>query len=161
MVYNTDRFIQYFFKVYLLLNFVFIYYTAFCKSLNTYKVCRVNESTYLVTTYPDWDYEQLQTVTSNGTEIPVNVGEKREKPKLKLSASFINKARENYFKTIYSTFKKSNNTDSVITANIQKSNPMEEIEADSNKNLLVARKLASILLDEIQNDNIKLEKKVV
>lgn len=155
------------FVQYILLNF-----HKFSISVKTYQVRRINASSYLVTSFPDSEFETFsskayepkdpvdKTVFFNPVNDPL-ITEGLEdgyvgKPNVKLSASYINKARDNYFKHYYDTKKP------VITNAGLPSSPTQDLslfdyESRSNLdfNLLKARNLASVLISESQYPNIE------
>lgn len=158
-----------------------IYFATICES-KTYKVHRLNDSTYLVTSYPEWKYDELQFVHNNNvvnderkehfidgkressssnsdTANAINVGGRSKETSTKIPSSLIAKARENYFRTFYATMKSPEKPVYVLTNKMfgpTRIDTKSEITALShsngvnNENLVMARKLASILLGEIQ-----------
>lgn len=159
--------------------YFYFYILPFTVCVNIYKIRRLNESTYLVTSFPEWDYEQfskspsyvekqdpyqdiflnyktnveVDNVKANDVDI---LGLQEEKGNSKISPEFIAKARDNYFRTYYNTSKKLNKTKYLFPYNIFKTdnNKYENwtniISRYENNNLRMARKLACILLGEIQ-----------
>lgn len=153
-------------------------------SVKTYQVRRVNESTYLVTSFPELDYENYKNVVTGNVLSPknkettlsddkrspfpstlsffystvstVSVGDSKNRSKLKIPASVINKARDNYFRHFYATMKKSNISlfpqkfnhqyMTLPETDVGEKNPVSSV----NNNLLTARKLASLLITEVQ-----------
>lgn len=165
-----------FFVQYILLNF-----HSFTLSVKTYQVQRINQSSYLVTSFPDSEFE---TFYSKGYQpkVPIdkmvflNSGKdalntiitgglgdsKVGKPNAKLPASYINKARENYFKHYFSETKKPMVPKGGLTPLPNQDLVFYNYELKSNleDNVLKARNLASILISESQYKPI-IKKKAV
>lgn len=163
---------------FLVVKCIFISFFTFSISVKTYQVRRVNESTYLVTSFPEFDYENFDKTTKkettisdgkistyyttasyfDGTTSTVTVGDNKDRTKQRISASEINKARENYFRQFYATVKKSNmsllplKVQPYLTLADSTFEPPNSV-ANLNHNLLIARKLASVLVTEVQNDH--------
>lgn len=149
---------------YILLNF-----HSFTVSVKTYQVHRINESSYLVTSLPDSEFELFNSKVydpkgsvdkmiflnpGKDTLNPFDVGSlgesKVEKPNTKVSASYINKARENYFKHHFSESKKpvATNMELPHQSNQDAIYLNYEIKSNLESNLLKARNLASVLINE-------------
>lgn len=167
-------------KYILFIQCVFVSFIKITDSVKTYQVRRINESSYVVTSFPDLEYDSynkilkqpskdgvvsltdnMTTTTENyNTITTVTVGEKKDlhKFKNKVSSSMINKARENYFKNFYATLKKPINTN--ISLLPQKMTPYSNFNLMGTtkssyfqRNLNVARKLALMLISEAKGDN--------
>lgn len=170
------------FNYFLIVKCILISFFTFSTSVKTYQVRRVNESTYLVTSFPEFDYDDFkksfeEKTTTNkvlslnddkrspyslsffdSTSSTVTVGDKREKAKNNIPASVINKAREDYFRTYFATMKKSN-----LSLLPYKTHPYMNLaeslldpnnsSLNLNHNLVIARKLATVLIDEGQNSH--------
>ncbi|CAD0198710.1 unnamed protein product [Chrysodeixis includens] len=163
----------------LFIQFIFSSFTTFSISVKTYQVQRINESTYLVTSFPDMDPDthkryldkddENKVITPNGekkytedldtTQSTVTVGEKKIKPKQKnVSPEVIQKARENYFRKYFAKTKKMNNSGSLIPEKASSYMNLVEPNKETNvssggkfkQNLLTARKYATVLINEIQ-----------
>uniref|UniRef100_A0A2A4JNB9 Uncharacterized protein n=1 Tax=Heliothis virescens TaxID=7102 RepID=A0A2A4JNB9_HELVI len=163
----------------LFIQFVFNSFTTFSISVKTYQVRRINESTYLVTSFPELENDNHKRYSDNNipnkivtlnddkkfteeyetTMSTVTVGDKREKAKSKsLSPELIKKARENYFRTYYATMKKSNYNLTMIPDRVNNFINLVEISSENNnissmkfkQNLVTARKLATILINVAQ-----------
>lgn len=163
----------------LFIQLIFNSFTTFSISVKTYQVRRINESTYLVTSFPEFDNENHKRfLTESSTSInnvvtlnddkrytedydttmsTVTVGEKRDKARQKIiTPELIKKARENYFRSYFATMRRTNFT-SLLP---DKVNPYINLAESSNENtvltvkfkqnLLTARKLASLLINEAQ-----------
>lgn len=158
------------------IQLIFSSFTTFSISVKTYQVRRINDTTFLVTRFPEFDFDNKkryleanstnnyqesyfplmqQKHTTEDYEITtVSVGDKRPKPKPKITSEVIKKARENYFRRYFSIVAKTNTNISLLPEGFHTyTNMVEGIdEADySNKlkqNLMTAKKLAGILLSE-------------
>lgn len=155
---------------------IFISLTTFGTSVKTYQVRRLNDSSYLVTSFPDYDYENyyrrfdakerkenvisLSRKSSNSIDDYETTALNEVKSKNKISSSLINKARDNYFKTFYTTKKKPMNTkmclqqkgfnfSNTVLANIKENKPVSRLYLNLEK----ARNLASILISGTKLDN--------
>ncbi|CAF4854899.1 unnamed protein product [Pieris macdunnoughi] len=136
-----------------------------CNTVKNYQVRRINDTTYLVTCYPEIDCldfesqivpvnDKRYTAFVNTWREPttITVGEKpKHKPP---SASFITKVRENYFRHFFATKKTPTPTDV--------DNMYDAFSLD--RNLQKARRLASLLKaevpkDVIQNSEVKILRK--
>ncbi|CAG9792116.1 unnamed protein product [Diatraea saccharalis] len=156
----------------LLVKCIFISFFTISISVKTYQVRRVNESTYLVTSFPEFDYENFRLYqeytlkpryppsTDKGkssrsvyhnTKTVTIVGGTNENMKPKVPASVINEARDNYFKTFYATMRKSIQTNHHFITMTEATAEKKHNLTNFNQNLLTARKLASFLIGEVQN----------
>lgn len=167
----------------LFIQLIFSSFTTFSISVKTYQVRRINESTYLVTSFPELDSENHKRYSENitpfkvltlnddkkttedydttmSTVSTVTVGERKAKFKQKpqITAEFIKKARENYFRTYFAAIKKTNVSHSLVP---EKSNIyINMVEVNNNEttgqsakfkqNLITARKFAMLLINEAQ-----------
>lgn len=161
----------------LFIQFIFNSFTTFSISVKTYQVRRINESTYLVTSFPDMDPDNHKRFLNENNQdkmIPledkkytddfdttlstVTVGEKKDKVKHKnITPEMIKKARENYFRNYFATLKKSNISFSLIPEkansymNLVESNNETNVSSVKFKqNLITARKFATVLINELQ-----------
>lgn len=162
------------FVQYILLNF-----HSFTISVKTYQVQRLNESSYLVTSFPDSEFETFSSkafvpkgpidkmVFLNTGKDPFSTiatgglgslgGAKAVKPNARLlPASYINKARENYFKHYFSETKKPVITNAVLPPLPNQDPAFFNYEVKSNLefNLLKARNLVSVLISESQYQDV-------
>lgn len=140
---------------------------TFSCSVKTYQVNRINESSYLVTSLPDFEHAKIDKKANVNRIIPinndkrsftindyydstpstVNVGEKKENFKTKIPASFIKKARDQYFRNYYPTMKTSNNLYSPEINSYSELTPLKKCEPlQARHNLNIARYLASRLI---------------
>ncbi|CAH0721554.1 unnamed protein product, partial [Brenthis ino] len=152
---------------------------TFSCSVKTYQVNRINESSYLVTSLPDFEHAKKFDKKANGNRIvpinndkrsftindyydstpsTVNVGEKKENLKVTIPASFIKNARDQYFRNYYPTMKTSNSLYSPEVNSYSELAPLKKCKPlQSRHNLNIARYLASRLImgeqDELGQDN--------
>lgn len=154
-------------------------FTTHSISVKTYQVRRINESTYLVTSLPEFENENHKRFsndkssnkvvplndykrytgyyesTMSGVRSSVTVGEKRDKVKNgTVSAKFIKAVRERYFRTYYTTNKKS--TISLLPEKISPflaeiSNDGAGVTVKLKQNLFKARKIASVVINQFQS----------
>lgn len=161
----------------LFIQFIFNSFTTFSISVKTYQVRRINESTYLVTSFPDMEPDSHKRFLNDNSQdklIPledkkytddfdttmstVTVGEKKDKVKHKnITPEMIKKARENYFRTYFATMKKSNISFSLLPEKANSYMNLVETNNETNvssikfkQNLLTARKFATVLINELQ-----------
>lgn len=129
-------------------------------SVKTYQVNRINESTYLVNSLPE-DYDK-RLKSSNDNIVVMNNDKRSFDPyteivnggpknlyKPKLSASYINKARENYFRKLFGTTTSS----SLKTSPYYYKTPNFVFQLQQN--IYTARKLASSLMLLVKNDMVR------
>lgn len=160
-----------------------ILYFGYAKSVKTYQVHRVNATSYLVTAYPEIDYDYFKpkenmkdidiksaktfnydkklTLLFETTLSTVLVDEKRNIRKNKVSDEFIKKVREQYFKEYFATMKTPISKASLIPDKIKPYVNFLKKNTDtiynstsitaSERNLLKVRRLATLLIDEINN----------
>lgn len=136
--------------------------------VKNYQVRRIDESSYLVTSLPDYDY--ISKLLENKTDpvVPMNddkrafttntaavtVGDARKSKKVPFSV--INKARDNYFKNFYATMKQPISNALLrdkVTPKVEFTNNNIDVKGVTNKidsNIQMARKLASVLITEVQ-----------
>ncbi|CAH2062944.1 unnamed protein product, partial [Iphiclides podalirius] len=149
-------------------------------SVKTYEVRRLNGSSYIVTSFPEYDYGNSKGVdlSSNAKVIfmddekkvmkaghsntgcantTVTVGGNITKNRYKMSAKAIKEARERYFKTFFATMKKTTTTanfnHSAPSAYLSWNDPDVNVKGASvqmKENLQNARKFASLLIFELQ-----------
>lgn len=159
----------------ILLNYcIILYLSEFAVGVKTFQVRRINYSTFMVTSLPEFDYDNYKNMINfkrtkgkllsfsddtfeayDMTTIPI--GGKRNKAKV--PALYINKIRENYFRHYYGTLKKSNKTTmSLIPSSITDKPILTNSSAialkSANSGLIAnidkARRLASVLIGEGQ-----------
>lgn len=163
------------FVQYILLNF-----HSFTISVKTYQVQRINDSSYLVTSFPDSEFETFYSkayeprgpvdkmVFLKAGKDPLtnfvtgSLGySKVMKPSTQLSASYINKARDNYFKQYFSERKKPMDTYTGLPA-LANQDPAYlnyEMKSSIEFNLIKARNLASVLVNESQYQDHQAKRK--
>lgn len=131
-----------------LFNFIFIYYCITFANSAVFKIQPINKSTYLVTSFPELDYPIAKENNF------LNTGSVYDRLRIpnptKISAEFIAKARENYFRT----FTPLNKTMTPYLNNdyLSKNTPKyKNAKYSTNlKNILTARRLTSALINELQ-----------
>lgn len=159
------------FVQYILLNF-----QSFTISVKTYQVQRINQTSYLVTSFPDSEFETFYSkgyepkapidkmVFLNPVKDSLNIiatgglGDlKVGKPNTKLPASYINKARDNYFKYYFTETKKTMATKPGLPPLLNQDPAYLNYEYKWNLeyNLLKARNLASVLISESQYQDVE------
>lgn len=146
-------------RYWLIIQYVFFSFIARSCGVS-YRVRRLNDSTYLVTNYQDFSYENLYDFkrvfeeTTNKPNIFLTTGlieDIHEKFK-QIPASVIKEARENYFKNVYQSMKKNHSKAPNKTfnlANIRDNNIVSNISDKLDDNLQKARKLAMVLNNEL------------
>lgn len=166
--------VYYVFNLILLRFYVFLISFAlpsYC--VRNYQVQRINESTYLVNSLPDYDFNsKLLENRKTDTAVPMRGREELlnkdittlvavddTKKSKKLPYSVINKARENYFRNFYATSKQpiasnlhekvNSSSDVDFNRSIVKANDINEDIVGSN--LDIARNLAAVLINEVKN----------
>lgn len=161
-------------KYILFIQLIFNSFTTFSISVKTFQVQRINESAYLVTSLPEFETENHKRFSNKKTKnkiVPLNdkkhtddydfkmssvtVGEKRDKLRHKpVSAEFIKKVRERYFRTYYATIKKSSSLlpEKLNPFLLDITNSSTIKTAKFQHNLLTARKIALLLFDQLQPD---------
>lgn len=162
---------RYIFFIQLILNS----FTTFSYSLKTYQVQCINESTYLVTSLPEFENVNRKRLSHNAitklfslndakrstnhhssTRSSVTVGEERRKIQAKtISPEFIKKVRENYFRTFHTTVGKATHSllpDKLNRYQIDISTSSTDLTAKINSNLVIARKIASVLINKYKMD---------
>lgn len=102
-------------------------------------------------------YDKFTTGDFGTTISTVTVGEKKEKVVPKITPELIKKARENYFRTYFAMLAKLNATSSPQGDNafqnltlLETSTDNNRLTAKLNQNLQIARKFASVLINEGQ-----------
>lgn len=163
----------------LFVQYIVIRFVPQAISVKTYEVRRINESAYLVTSFPEYDYgtsrgidlnsdakvvsmDDQKKVLKSGHNIGDNsngmsMDENPHKHKQKISPFAIKDARKSYFKNFYATMRKVPITTLASSASPTYSGLLDSdlkdykgaiVPVDSN--LITARKLASILVYELQ-----------
>lgn len=160
-------------------------------SVKTYEVRRLNESSYIVTSFPEYDFDDTKGTdsTCNGKIVFMNDNKEFMKPDHNpthqtttvsidesvikkthvISADAIKKARENYFKTFYATMKTPSKTTLnapmfFSSLNYPDINPKGKGGTQLNHNLEMARNLALTLIFGLQkhdHDVVKFKDSVV
>lgn len=152
----------------LFIHCILLHFHTFSISVKTYQVQRINESSYLVTSFPDSEFETFYSkayapkdtedkmiflnpvkdslITSSLEDVKV------VKPNAKLPASYINKARDNYFKHYLTETKKPvvSNAGSPPLVTQEPALFNYDIKTNLELNLQKARNLASVLINESQ-----------
>lgn len=145
---------------------------TFTNSVKTYQVDRINETSYIVTSFPDYEqYKRMFHMKSNIDNLftnndkrsigidyyntpTVTVGDKKYM-KSKIPSAYIKKVREHYFRNYYATMNKPKTPQDLYST---KPLVFDVLETDKDskpmklqKNLKTARKLASKLVFEVNN----------
>lgn len=153
---------------------------TFSSSIKTYQVERINESSYLVTSLPQFDHRRFKNmrnfkriipidnnkryVTVNSyygsTPCTVNVGG-RKGTKARIPASMINRARDHYFRHYYATLK-TTVPELPIRNSFEDSTPprSHQIPSKLKHNLNRSRCLALRLIVGVTRNDLERENKV-
>lgn len=151
----------------LFVQYILLHFHTFSICVKTYQVQRINESSFLVTSFPDSEFETFYSkphapkdtedkmIFLNPIKDPLFTSSLEDvkvgKANAKLPASYINKARDNYFKHYLTEPKKPVVTNAVPLANQDSALFNYDNKLSLELNLQKARNLASVLISESQD----------